>query len=311
VDAGIENADQYIDATTLTTERKLKAAIRDYTVFGRVTPDQKRKLIRALKADGHTVAMTGDGVNDVLALKDADCSIAMASGSDVACQVSQIVLLDSNFSAMPSVVAEGRRVINNIERSASLFLVKNIFSFLLTLTALLFALTYPITPSQLTLYNATCIGIPSFILALEPNTRIIRGKFLLNVFLRALPAGITNFAALIGIILTCARLGIPNSELTTMATVIIGTVGIMQLFRISRPFNSIRRALIIAMVALFAIGGLLFPWLFDLSPLSGEAVKVTAIITALAIPLMAVLSLLTRKLEEMMKKPREKARPSC
>jgi cation-transporting ATPase E len=230
----------------------------------------------------------------------------MASGSEVACQVSQIVLLESNFSAMPSVVAEGRRVINNIERSASLFLVKNIFSFLLTLTALLFALTYPITPSQLTLFNATCIGIPSFILALEPNARIIRGKFLLNVFLRALPAGVTNFAALMSIILICARIGIPNNELTTMATIIIGAVGIMQLFRISRPFNSIRRALIIAMISLFAIGGLLFPWLFDLSPLSADAIKVTAVIAALAIPLMAALSILTRKLEETLKKPRKK-----
>jgi cation-transporting ATPase E len=153
MEAGIENADKFVDASTLTTERKLKSAIREYTVFGRVTPDQKRKLIRAFKAAGHTVAMTGDGVNDVLALKDADCSIAMASGSDVACHVSQLVLMDSNFAAMPSVVNEGRRVINNIERSASLFLVKNIFSFTLTLTALIFALGYPITPSQLSLFT--------------------------------------------------------------------------------------------------------------------------------------------------------------
>ena len=178
--------------------------VRNYTVFGRVTPDQKRKLIRAFKAGGHTVAMTGDGVNDVLALKDADCSIAMASGSDVACQVAQLVLMDSNFAAMPSIVAEGRRVINNIERSASLFLTKNIFSFALTLTALIAALKYPITPSQLSLFNMTLIGIPSFIFALEQNTSMVRGRFLLNALLRALPAGLTDFLALLGTILACS-----------------------------------------------------------------------------------------------------------
>jgi cation-transporting ATPase E len=305
--AGIENADKYVDASTLTTERKLKAAVREYTVFGRVTPDQKRRLVRAHKEAGHTVAMTGDGVNDVLALKEADCSVAMASGSDVACQVSQIVLMNSNFSAMPSVVGEGRRVINNIERSASLFLVKNIFSFLLTLSALLFALTYPITPSQLTLFNATIIGIPSFILALEPNRDIIRGKFLLNVFLRALPAGLTNFLALLAAILACSHFGISEDELTTMATVIIGIIGFMLLFSISRPFNALRRALIIAMILLFAAGGLGFPQLFDLSPLSASAIKLTAAITVLAVPVMLGLTAGLKRLEAFLKRPRLKA----
>ena len=159
--AGIENADRFVDARTLTTEEAIRDAAGKYTVFGRVTPAQKRSLVQALKADGHTVAMTGDGVNDVLALKEADCSIAMASGSDVACQVSHIVLLDSNFASMPSVVAEGRRVINNIERSASLYLVKNIFSFFLTFFTLFATLPYPFSPAQLTLVSAVTIGIPS------------------------------------------------------------------------------------------------------------------------------------------------------
>jgi cation-transporting ATPase E len=307
LEAGIENADKYVDATTLTTERKLKSAVGTYTVFGRVTPDQKRKLIRALKASGHTVAMTGDGVNDVLALKDADCSVAMASGSDVACQVAQIVLLESNFSAMPSIVSEGRRVINNIERSASLFLVKNIFSFILALTALLFALTYPITPSQLTLFNATIIGIPSFILALEPNNSIIRGRFLLNVFLRAFPAGITNYLALMAAILACSYFGIPTQELSTMATIIIGIVGFMLLFRISRPLNTLRRALIIAMIVLFTVGGFCFSWLFELKPLSTAAIQATVVITVLCVPVMIGLSIVSKKLEARLKKPRRVA----
>ncbi|MCQ2452943.1 MAG: HAD-IC family P-type ATPase, partial [Oscillospiraceae bacterium] len=153
--AGIRGAERYVDASTLTTERKIQRAVQDYVVFGRVTPEKKRKLIRALKKQGHTVAMTGDGVNDILAMKEADCSVAMASGSEVASQVAQIVLMDSKFSSMPSVVMEGRRVINNIERSASLFLVKNIFSFMLALAALALTLGYPLSPSQLTLVNMT------------------------------------------------------------------------------------------------------------------------------------------------------------
>ncbi|WP_159435334.1 HAD-IC family P-type ATPase [Sporobacter termitidis] len=297
LEAGIENADKYIDASTLTTERKLKSAIKEYTVFGRVTPDQKRKLIRAFKEAGHTVAMTGDGVNDVLALKDADCSIAMASGSDVACQVSQLVLMNSNFAAMPSVVSEGRRVINNIERSASLFLVKNIFSFALALTALLVALPYPITPAQLSLFNATLIGIPSFILALEPNTSLVRGRFLKNVLLRALPAGLTDFLCMLAAILACSYFNIPGKELGTMSTIIIGAVGFMMLYRISRPLNNLRRALMIAMFVLFAVGGLVFTNFFTLVPLSLTAVEITAVIVVLAVPVMTFFAWVTRKFE--------------
>jgi cation-transporting ATPase E len=295
-EAGIKDADKYVDARTLTTERKLKRAIEEYTVFGRVTPDQKRKLVRAFKSAGHTVAMTGDGVNDVLALKDADCSIAMASGSDVACHVSQLVLMDSNFSAMPSVVMEGRRVINNIERSASLFLTKNIFSFILTLTALIFTLTYPITPSQLSLFNAMLIGIPSFILALEPNTSLVKGKFLRNVIFKALPAGITDYLALLAVIIACKHFGIPTNELSTMATIVIGAVGFMMLYRISRPLNSIRKTLIVAMFIGFTLGGLLLSDLFTLSPLSPTAIWVTVVIVLLTIPVMIIMTMIVNKL---------------
>ena len=185
--AGIKNADKYVDASKLENEQALRKAVLNNTVFGRVTPDQKRKFVRILKEAGHTVAMTGDGVNDVLALKDADCSIAMASGSDAAAQASQLVLLESDFSCMPEVVLEGRRVVNNIQRSASLFLVKNIFSFLLSLLSVVFTFTYPLEPSQISLISMFTIGVPAFFLALEPNKNRIKGHFLTNVFLKALP----------------------------------------------------------------------------------------------------------------------------
>lgn len=190
--AGIENADRYVDATTLSTEQDFEEAVKYYTVFGRVTPEQKRYLVRAFQKQGHTVAMTGDGVNDVLALKDANCGIAMASGSQAASQVAQIVLLNSQFSAMPAIVAEGRRVINNIQRAASLFLVKNIFSFALTLLLLFIDMPYPLLPIQLSLISTFTIGIPSFFLALEPNYARVEGKFMRNVIRRAMPGGLTN-----------------------------------------------------------------------------------------------------------------------
>ena len=151
--------------------KKVAEAVRTCTVFGRVTPAQKRKFVKALQADGHTVAMTGDGVNDVLALKDADCGIAMASGAQAASQVAQLVLLESDFSGLPAVVAEGRRVINNIQRSASLFLVKNIFSFLLTFIALFITMPYPLQPLQLSLLSMVTIGIRPLFWRWSPTTR--------------------------------------------------------------------------------------------------------------------------------------------
>lgn len=210
-----------------------------YTVFGRVTPDQKRQFVRALKEAGKTVAMTGDGVNDVLALKDADCSIAMASGSDAAAQASQLVLLESNFSCMPSVVLEGRRVVNNIERSASLFLVKNIFSFLLSLFSMAFMITYPLEPSQISMVAMFTIGIPAFLLAMEPNKKMIEGHFLTNVLLKALPAGLTD-VLIVGFLTVFGQtFGMSNDEISTAATLLLAIVGLMILFKISKPMNVI------------------------------------------------------------------------
>ncbi|MDD4850822.1 MAG: cation-translocating P-type ATPase, partial [Gemmiger sp.] len=235
--AGVENADQYVDATTLRTEEDITRAAGQYTVFGRVTPAQKRQLIKAMQKAGHTVAMTGDGVNDVLALKDADCGIAMASGAQAASQVAQLVLLNSDFSGLPAVVAEGRRVINNIQRSASLFLVKNIFSFLFSFLSLFLVVPYPLQPLQLTLISATTIGIPAFFLALEPNHDRVSGHFILNVLRAAFPGGLTNLALVLGVEAFVYAFVFSNEVLYTISTGVLLAVGLGVLWRVCTPFT--------------------------------------------------------------------------
>ena len=284
--AGIENADRFVDARTLTTEEAIRDAAGKYTVFGRVTPAQKRSLVQALKADGHTVAMTGDGVNDVLALKEADCSIAMASGSDVACQVSHIVLLDSNFASMPSVVAEGRRVINNIERSASLYLVKNIFSFFLAFFTLFATLPYPFSPAQLTLVSAVTIGIPSFILAMEPNESLVKGKFLRNVLFRALPAAMTDLAMVVGILLFYIAFQLDDTAMITICTGVMGIVGLMMVHRTCQPYNTIRKVMIVVLGVLFVIAYFGFPTLFNLQELNLQSALILIVFGLLSWPVM-------------------------
>lgn len=237
IQAGIENAENYIDVSLISSEKELEDAVLKYTVFGRVTPEQKRQLIQALKRAGQTVAMTGDGVNDVLALKDADCSIAMASGCDAAAQVSQLVLLESDFSCMPSIVQEGRRVVNNIERSASLFLVKNIFSFLMAVFSVCFMINYPLEPSQVSLISMFTIGIPAFFLALQPNRNIIRGHFLSNVMIKALPAGITDFLVVGALVVFGRVFEVAESDISTACTMLLAIVGFMILYHISKPMN--------------------------------------------------------------------------
>lgn len=288
--AGIENAEKYIDARELGTDKKLREAAGEYTVFGRVSPEQKRKLVQAMHNDGHTVAMTGDGVNDVLALKAADCSIAMASGSDVAAQVSHIVLLNSNFASMPSVVMEGRRVINNIERSASLFLVKNIFSFVLAIISLCFTLTYPFTPSQLSLVSTITIGIPSFVLALEPNESIIKGKFLKNVLYRALPAAITNLVLILGIILFNIAFELGEAETSTICTIVMGVVGLMMVFNTCRPFNRLRKLLMVVVTVAFVFCTVFMKTLFTLTEIKFAGMLILVVFSLLAWPVMSVVT---------------------
>lgn len=239
-EAGIPGAENYVDASTLETEEALRTAAEQYTVFGRVTPEQKRLLVRALQSAGHTVGMTGDGVNDVLALKEADCSVAMASGCDAAAQVSQLVLLESDFSAMPSVVAEGRRVVNNIQRSASLFLVKNIFSFLMAVFSACFMLNYPLEPAQISLISMFTIGIPGFFLALQPNTEVIHGRFLSNVLIKALPAGLTDFLVVGALVIFGRVFGVNETDISTACTMLLAIVGFMILYHISKPLNLLR-----------------------------------------------------------------------
>ena len=246
--AGIPNADLYVDARELKEDEDYGEAAEHYAVFGRVTPDQKRKLIRALKAAGHTVAMTGDGVNDVLALKDADCGVAMASGSDAACQVSQLVLLDSDFSTMPEVVAEGRRVINNIQRAASLFFVKNIFSFLITVISLFVDMPYPLVPLHLSVISGLTIGVPAFFLALEPNHDRVKGKFITNVLLRALPGGITDVVLILLIEAFIAVFAFPIEQLYTMSAVVMAVIGLRVLYQSAQPIGEWKHwGLILAM----------------------------------------------------------------
>lgn len=304
--AGIANADNYIDASQLKTPDDIKQAVLKYTVFGRVTPDQKRQFVRALKEAGKTVAMTGDGVNDVLALKDADCSIAMASGSDAAAQASQLVLLESNFSCMPSVVLEGRRVVNNIERSASLFLVKNIFSFLLSLFSMAFMITYPLEPSQISMVAMFTIGIPAFLLAMEPNKKMIEGHFLTNVLLKALPAGLTD-VLIVGFLTVFGQtFGMSNEEISTAATLLLAIVGLMILFKISKPMNVFRWIVWSAMVA-----GLLFCVIF-LKNLFGIGVMtrkccMTLIVFAVATePLLRYISQIVAGIRKRVLRRREK-----
>lgn len=282
--AGIQGADRYVDAAVLQTDAQIREAAGKYTVFGRVQPEQKRRLVEALKADGNVVAMTGDGVNDVLALKSADCSIAMASGSEAASNAAQVVLLESDFSCMPSVVLEGRRVVNNIQRAASLFLVKNIFSMLMTIFTLIAANQYPLYPTQLSLLGAFTIGTPAFFLALQPNKSIIRGHFLTNVAIKALPAALTDFFMVAFASAWGYYYNIPHEQLSTMVTLILLTVGMATLIRVCRPFDAIRTAVCICM-----LGGIIFSMvflgkIFAIYPLSMLQWGVTAFWMVVAVP---------------------------
>lgn len=235
--AGIKNAEKYVDARKLTTEEEIERAMREKTVFGRVTPEQKRQMVQALKRQGRTVAMTGDGVNDVLALKDADCSVAMASGSEAAVQAAQLVLLESDFAKMPDVVREGRRVVNNLERSGSLFLVKNTFSLLTALLVILFGITYPLTPAQVSLISMFTIGVPAFLLSQIPNTDLIRGSFIRNVLRKAIPGGVTDMVLVVIMALIGEAVGFTAAEISTVATVLLSAIGLMVLYDICQPMN--------------------------------------------------------------------------
>ena len=286
--AGVKNWDKVVDASALSAE-EIGEAVKKYSVFGRVKPDQKLAMVKALKEQGHTVGMTGDGVNDVLALKEADCSVAMQSGSDAARAVSNLVLLDSNFASMPKVVAEGRRSVNNIERSAVLFLTKTVYSFILSIVFLIIPQPFPFEPIQMTLISSLSIGAPSFLLALQPNLDIIRGSFIANAMRRSLPRGV-SIAVCIGlVILMSSLLGLSVEQTSTFATITMGALSFIVLTKVAMPLKWWKTGMIIVLAAAFAGAMLLFPWLVSVTPITWQTAVCIAAIVAAGFGLMAVL----------------------
>ena len=295
---GLEGWENAVDATTLGEGAALAEAAERYTIFGRVTPAQKRELVEAMKAAGHSVAMTGDGVNDIPALKAADCSIAMAGGSDAAKNAAQLTLMNADFAAMPVIVGEGRRVINNITRAASLFLVKTLYSFLLSVLMLFLPLAYPFQPVQLTLISSLTVGIPSFFLALEPNQERVRGSFLETVLRRALPGAVA--------VAVCSALAMASGQVfgltmdvdNTIACLVTALVGLLVLLRVCVPLNPARGALLAVMTAGLVCGVTLAGKVFFLVPLQGTAVWITLGLCVLALGLMLLVEGLMKRVEK-------------
>ena len=293
---GIRGADRYVDCSVL-TDRQLEAAARRYTVFGRVRPEQKKQIVQALQRQGRTVAMTGDGVNDILAMKEADCSIAMGSGSDAAMQAAQVVLLDSDFNHMKNIVYEGRRDINNISRSATLFLVKNIFSLLLSIFSIVNLLVYPLQPSQISLISMFNIGIPAFFLAMEPNQQKQKPHFLRRVLLQAMPAALTDFFIIAAMVLFAQVFGVEAEDVSVASTFLLAIVGFMILIRISSPPSRFRRAVIGGCIAGMGVAAYLFSDLFAIAHVSFKCVLLFVLFAIATEPFMRYLTRLFKAVE--------------
>lgn len=297
--AGVKNARSFIDASSV---ENIAEIVDDYTVFGRVTPDKKLEIIKALKAKGHTVGMTGDGVNDVLALKEADCSVAMQSGSEAARNVSNLVLLDSNFASMPEVVAEGRRSINNIERSASLFLSKTVYSFILAVIFLFLHEPFLFEPIQMTLVNALCIGVPSFLLALEGNKNVIKGSFIGNVMQKALPNGLTAVISLVAVMACSDIFGFSTAQLSTLATVVLAFVSFMITCRCCRPLKMWKIMMLTVLMGGFTFGSIFFSRFFGMTLFNDKMTLCCIIISLSAIAVIVGLSAISRKTASRLRK---------
>ena len=296
---GIANAENAVDARTLTDDTLFDAAAR-YTVFGRVTPERKRELIAALKAQGHTVAMTGDGVNDVLALKEADCAVAMAAGSDAASRVSDLVLLENDFSVMPAVAAEGRRVVGNLGRSATLFLVKNLFSLALSLIALVLLAPYPLTAARMTFVSSLTIGIPGFFLAMEPDEQRLRGRFLKTALLRALPSALADLLLCGAAMALGASIALSQDEIGTVCAIVTAVVGLLTVASVSRPLTRLRIILLAGLTLALAVCVAFFGRLFMLTPLPLVGWLLTAALCAAAPALrMALVRLTYRQIGDL------------
>ena len=265
--AGLKNANHYIDATTIKTSEEMQRAVAECSVFGRVTPQQKKQMVQALQSQKHTVAMTGDGVNDVLALKEADCSIAMAAGSDAAKNIANVVLLDSNFGAMPHIVNQGRRVVNNIRSAASMFLIKTIFSVLLSLITIFFGDAYPFEPIQMSLISACAVGIPTFLLTQENNYNKIDHTFLRHVFMNAFPAAVTITGCVFTIMLVCQDVYHSNVMLNTACVLVTGWNYMSALRTVYSPLNTYRKVIIYGMQFAFFISAVVLQDLLTLGSL--------------------------------------------
>jgi len=294
--SGVLYPEKYVDASVLATDEDIKNASEEYTVFGRVTPMQKLKLVQALKEKGHTVAMTGDGVNDVMALKEADCSIAMQSGSDAARNVSQLVLMDSDFASMPDIVAEGRRTINNIQRSAALYLTKTIYSAMLVFIFIFLKAGYPFQPIQLTLLGSLAIGIPSFILAMEPNLNRVKGKFLMNVLKLAVPGGLIVITNVMAAEIFGWIFGIREKEIQTLAFFGLAIASLVELFKVCKPFNRLRVVMCTVIIFVFIVAAVFFGRFFEITSLSFASAVFTGIILITTPMLHKTYSIVTDKL---------------
>lgn len=294
VAAGIPGGENWVDLSAV-DEKDYDRLCAEYTVFGRVTPEDKRELIQALGRLGHTVTMVGDGVNDIPALKAADCSVTMAGGSDAACRVAQVTLLDADFNILPEIVLEGRRVINNITRAASLFLVKNLFSLILSVALIVLPFNYPFAPIQLTLISCLTIGVPSFVLALQPSRERVRGNFLRNVITRALPGGACTGALLLGLMAAAPALDYDGAAISTLSTLIAGYSGLVTLLLTCLPLNGLRAALVGLMSGGMALAVSLFPKVFYLTPVTGGQWLVLLAAAVLAPALQIALGALIRR----------------
>lgn len=278
---GVPDADKCVDMSTVTTPEELARVARECRVFGRVTPGQKKELVAALQEQGHTVAMTGDGVNDVLALHTADCSVAMGSGSDAARSVSNLVLLDNDFASLPHVVAEGRRSINNLQRSGSLFLVKTLFSAIMSAMFVgILVYNYPFVTIQLSLIDAFTIGIPSFVLALEPNHERIRGEFLRNVVTRAIPGAVCVVLSVIVAVVVGWQTGLSQEQFSTMCVILTSVAGVNLIIRLSIPYNPVRATLLVVVLAGLVLGIGPLGGVFMLTPFSFEMIVLVIILAA-------------------------------
>ena len=265
--AGLKNAEKYVDASRLETPEELVQAVQECSVFGRVTPQQKKQMVQILRENGHTVAMTGDGVNDVLALKEADCSIAVAGGSDAAKNIANVVLLDSNFASMPEIVNQGRRVVNNIRTAASMFLIKTMFSVFLALITIFFGSSYPFEPIQMSLISACAVGIPTFLLAQENNYEKIDHTFLRHVFMNAFPAAVTITGCVFSIMLICQGIYHSNTMLATACVLVTGWNYMAALKTVYAPLNKFRMAVIYGMQIIFFASAILLQKLLVLGEL--------------------------------------------